>query len=513
MTTTGADLIGTTATAPGMAALAESWESFAYFHGAPYPRYAFSPSQWPDSKGPRPTPLPYVRTLVEEGADFLFRGGPPTFTVGDDPNAEGLISTIVRRNKLAARYIPLAVHVGNQGTLAAKFAYLPDDPLGPVRISFLSVPQECRIWVDPHDQSQVLMARIQYPYRSITDGKWYYFREEWTADLQVTYQPKPAGDSSVAHFMQLEGYAQTLGDGGDWQVEKKAENPFGLVPVTLIRNKQVEGSPLGAGDCWGAFRIIDRIALTMHGEDHSNQMHSKPIPVFANAVLGYAGEILPGEPVEVSNTNPQGPPADFKLVEPSGAAREYSFRSIDKWEELLYATVGLSRVDPATIGNKGNLTRLALMTAYARSVATSDRKRTSWGQDGLAVLFTNILLALERVGGVPEVRKVTEDTQVECQWEDYFDATDDDVKNLSDRTIAQNKAGILPRDRAAERVALAEGVPPSEMEDLKAELDAEKPFEPPTVPLADNGGNEDSLPTNAAAAESLDSSGVNNFSA
>lgn len=472
-TATGNDFIGTAWAAPGMAYAAEAAESWQYYHGAPYPRYAFGPQQWPVDKGPHPTPLPYAKMLVDEGAEFLFRGGPPTFTVGDNPDAEALLALIIRRNKLAARYVPLAVLAGNQGTLAVKFAYLPDAPSGPIRLSFFSVPQECRVWLDPHDQTRTLMARIQYPYRDPATGCWFYFREEWTDTLHVSYAPLLAGDASVASSSSLPSIAAHFGDGaGEWVQSEVKENPFGLVPVTLIRNKHKEGSPLGTGDCWGEFRLMDRIALTMHGEDRSNQQHSEPREVFLNASLENVAPTLPGEPISINNQNPDAPPADYKLVEPNGAAREYSYRAIDKWEQLLYAAAGLSRVDPATIGNKGNLTRLALMTAYARTVATSDRKRTSWGQDGLACLFTNVLVALSRIGG--EVQGVDDDVQVECQWPDYFEETAQDTQDASTRTIAQVGAGLLPAARGAERLALREGIPPAEVPALLEELAAER---------------------------------------
>ena len=70
---------------------------------------------------------------------------------------------------------------------------MPAQAGAPVRISFLTVPEECRVWMDPHDQQRVLMARVQYPYREAQTGRWHYFREEWTADTWVTYRPKPAG--------------------------------------------------------------------------------------------------------------------------------------------------------------------------------------------------------------------------------------------------------------------------------------------------------------------------------
>ena len=236
----------------------------------------------------------------------------------------------------------------------------------------------------------------------------------------------------------------------------------------------VEGSPLGVGDCWGAFRLIDRIALTMHGEDRSNQQHTEPREVYKNAQVNNTGPTLPGEPITISNTNPDGPPADYALVEPTGAAREYSYRSIDKWEELLYKAVGLSRLDPATLTNKGNMTRLALMTAYARTVATSDLKRVNYGEAGLSVFFRTLLVGISRTGAFGELGDVDEMIEVPCQWQDYFSPTDADLTDLTNRTVTQVKNNLLPAPRAATRLATAEGIPPAEHDDLLAELEDEE---------------------------------------
>ena len=453
----------------GYGAAKEAFESLAYFHQNPYPRYSFGAAQWPAVKGAHPTPLPYARILVDEGAEFLFSGGPPTFAVTDAPEADALLTRIVRDNGLNARYVALATRAAHFGTVAAKFSFDPNSTIRPVRIAFLSVPDECRVWVDPHDQSHILMVRIQYPYRDPSTGEWLYFREEWTEDFEISYRPKPAGDASLPGPMALPGHEDGFGDGEGFEIAAQVPNLMGVIPVGIIRNRAQEGTPLGLGDLWGSFRLMDRIALTLHGEDRANQMHSDPTTVALNAELA-GGGLIPGETVTVKNTDPNGPPADVKLLEPTGAAREYSHRSLDKWEELLYKQVGLSRVDPAAIGNKGNLTRLALMTSYARTVATSDRKRTLWGEAGLAPFFRSLLTGLANLGGVPQLQNLPADLDVTCAWPDYFAPTDQDISDQSDRAISQVTAGILPRPRAAERVALAEGVPPEEIDALLAEL-------------------------------------------
>jgi hypothetical protein len=472
------DLIGTESPAPLQAAmLAASQESWAYFLNDPYPRYAFGPRQWPPEKGPIPTPLPYAGIVIAEGAEFVFRNGSPAFSVPPEQragleDADAYLQTVIRANRLSEAWTSLAENCANQGAIAAKFSYDGDSAERPVRIAFLDVPQECRVWFDPHDCERPLLARIQYPYRNPADGNWYYFREEWTEALHVTYRPKPAGSKDCTCAEALPGYLTSLGDGDgpEWEVAAIEENPFGLVPVTVIRNRRMKGNPLGTGDCWSTFRLIDRIARTLHGEDASNQLHSDPTVAVLNAEIDNDAPLGTGEMLSIRNENPDAPPADVRLLEPSGAAREFSHKSMDRWEDLFYKRVGLSRVNPAEVTNKGNMTALAFAMTYARTIASSDRKRELWGNSGMAVFFRNLLLSLSRVGGIRELAGVDEQLVISTEWPPYFQVTDEDRANLTDRTTTQVNAGFLTPDRGAERIARAEGVPQHEIKNLLTEL-------------------------------------------
>ena len=468
-------LINTKAPPTGGTLLAlEAWQSFDYYHSRPYPAHAFGPQQWPLDKGPVPTPLPYAKILIDEGAEFMYRGGPPSFDVPGNPDATTLLQQIIETNGLASRWVPLAVRAGNIGTLAAKWSYDANDEDCPIRIAFLSVPEECRVWFDPHDQTRMLMARVQYPYQDPADGKWKYFREEWTAEEWVTYHPKDAGSSTATSAASLAGYTQNFGDGDGWEVDQRLTNDFGVIPIVLIKNRVVEGMPMGAGDCWGSFRLMDRLALTMHGEDRASQLHSDPNLVITNATLGNSGGLIPGEPLEVNNSDPEKS-ADAKLLEPSGTARQYAHQTMDRWQSLLYKQVGMSEVDPATVTNKGNLTKAVFEMLYGRTIATCNHKRTQWGQGGMAIFFRKMLIGLANHGDVKEVRSIDRDLDVNVIWPDYFEATPDDIKAISDRTMGQISGGVLPLERGAKRIAKAEGMPDADIEDLLEELKAMPP--------------------------------------
>lgn len=461
--------INTQTPAPFQALAARlGWQSQDYYNMRPYPTHAFGPQQWPRDKGPLPTPLPYVETLINEGAEFVFRNGNPTFAVADNPEADELLQEIIAQNALNDQWISLAEQAGNQGTIACKFSVDMENKVCPIRLTFLDVPTQCRVWCDPHDQNRFLMARVQYPYRA-ADGQWYYFREEWTDTLHVTYHPRLAGKADVEGYLQLAGYMETLGDGSDWEIDQQDENPFGVIPITIIRNRRAKGNPTGVGDCWKLFPLVDRLSLTMHGEDLGNQIHAQPIPVAVNATISNTGPLKPGEPIEVHSDSDESS-ADFKLVEPTGAAREFSHRSMDRWEDLLYRGAGLSRVDPAAVTNKGNMTEMAFKMTYGRTIATCDQKRKHWGESGMAVLFRNLLLGLQRMGGIKRAAKCDEKTVVGVEWPNYFGRTDDDLQTLTNRTGDQVDKGFLPIEDGAERVLRAEGLPDAKIKELLQKL-------------------------------------------
>lgn len=488
-------LIGTRLPAPRqLEMMLEGRKSEDYANLRPYPSHAFGSAQWPAEKGPIPTALPYALGLVSECANFVFRNGSPTFSVADDPEADAFLQDIIDQNHLDGQYVAIAEDAGHRGAVAALFSYDEADELCPVRISFLSIPNECRVWVDPHNLTRLLMARIQYPYRG-ADGAWYYHREEWTDDFHVVYQPRFAGGANIGEMAALNDY-QNLGDGDKedgWIEASRDPNPFGLIPLAVIRNRISKGNPLGEGDCWRAFRLIDRLALTMHGEDRSNQQHSEPIPVAVNAELEGDGRPLPGEPLSIRQENPNGGPPSFMLIEPHGQARQFTYKSMEKWESLLYWMVGLSQVDPATVSNKGNMTRAVFTMLYARTIATCDRKRKAWGVMGLCVLFKRLLLGLKNLGGIEAVKKVSPATRVSVEWPDYFGETPGDVADTTSRTIDQVQAGLLPPGRAAERLAKAEKMPEDEIQEMLKELAQHRKTlqtDPDAISTGDSTGSE-----------------------
>lgn len=507
------DLINTRAPSPRQYEMArQSWQSWDYYNCVAYPAHAFGPKQWPRDKGPFPTCLPYVQTLVSEGADFIFRNGGPVFSVTDNPEATDFINKVLRQNRMSENWVPLAEANGNQGALAVKWSINQDNLSCPIQLSFLYIPQECRVWIDPHDTTRVLMGRIQYPYRNLDDNKWYYYREEWTESLFVRYKPKSAAVADVREAMQIPGYSQHMGDEGEWTIDYTESNPYGIVPITVIRNKKVVGNPMGVGDCWNVFRVVDRIALTMHGEDRANQMHSEPAIAFKNADIENEGPLQPGEHFFIRNEDPEVE-ADVELLEPRGIARMQTHWTIEKWEKILWDSVGLSRIDPVAVTNKGNMTALAFAMTYAKTISTSDKKRNLWGESGMCVLLRSLLIGLNRYGGFKELAKVDEDVDVTCEWPLYFEQTDEDKQKLTNRTTDQVNNGFLPQEHAIRRIALSEKVPAKDIDGIIDKLRSTAKSGKSKDPDDDSISGQLPAVGIGETASLQHSSGVNNFTA
>jgi hypothetical protein len=463
-------MINTKHPAPGqMAMLLAGLASTAYYYNRPYPQYAFGPTQWPVERGPVPTALPLVSALLDEGSAFTFRNGSPTFTVIDDPAATDLLREIIVANSLDAQWISMATQAQIHGAIACKWS-IDMEADCPIRLTFLSVPQECRVWCDPHDMTKILLCRIAYPFRSLETGEWHYFREEWTSEEYVTYKPLYAGDASIADPLNLPGYMDSLGDAGNWEIDQQEPNPFGVIPITIIRNSVVKGMPLGAGTANNILRIVDRICLTLHLEDFANQSATLPTLAFINAESQNMGALSPGEPISVLTSEGSAGSADVKLLQPDGAARAFTHLDLDRWTAMLYKAVGLSLVDPQAVSSKGSLSEQVLRLLYQTTISTSDMRRELWGNSGMAVLFRNLLIGLSRVVADRRLTNLASKPVISVVWPDYFTPTDSDLADVTSRTVTQMDADLLSHEAGIERVGQAENLDADQIAAMKTVL-------------------------------------------
>ena len=125
------------------------------------------------------------------------------------------------------------------------------------------------------------MARIEYPYMDNNDGGWYWYREDWTVDQVIYYKPVKLDTAPIQknpYFYNITPYKpnQFL---FNWEVAKREENKFGVIPVFYIKNSETE-TGYGQGDLFDLTRTVDRINIVYHLMDISNQRDADPTKVF-----------------------------------------------------------------------------------------------------------------------------------------------------------------------------------------------------------------------------------------
>ena len=170
----------------------------------------------------------------------------------------------------------MAERAALEGGVALKFDFDASRMGKPVNIDALSVVDQVRLYFDAHDSDLLLMARVQYPYFDAAEGAVYWHREEWTARERVVYAPVAdlslGGQFGVGSWREADGFE-------DWAVVAREENPFGVIPILYVKN--IEALDVwGVGDLWTLYRVIDRINLTYHLMDRSNQFDSETNPIF-----------------------------------------------------------------------------------------------------------------------------------------------------------------------------------------------------------------------------------------
>ena len=452
------DLINTRYCNPNdISALMESLESWAYYEGVCYPKYNFGPAIW-RSDTPLPTPTRHVKIIVDETATFTVRNSAPTFSVPENEKANIFLQEVIKANYLDSQWIALGIDLANTGSMIAKFNYDPEDTDRPVSIAFLNVPQQARIFCDPSDHTKILMLRIQYPYRDARTGQWMMFREEWTRDLLVKYHEEPAGDSSIMSPFSIPGYLGNLGDGIDWRIESSEPNPFGLIPAVLLKNKSVGGQYLGRGTCWGAFRMIDKLALTIFLMDKYSQVSSSPHMAILEGDLDNLDPLAPGEPIVVKSGDDDTKRADVKLLEPHGNARVAVSNLLDKLEDHVYKACGVSVLNTAKYANTGQLTAAGLRIQYEDSISTANQRRLLLGNMGMCILFEKMMIGLGNLGVVPALRGYDTSEEVVVDWPEYFSPMATDIMQYAQAYSIEITSGMKTPERCAELMAKAEGL-------------------------------------------------------
>lgn len=447
--------------------IALSKQARAYQAMNPYPRFHFQ--QWmSEDRGPLPRCLPTAKSIVQRGAKWLF-GKPVQISAPKSETLEARLRDAWLDNRMDSRLVAIARDGALDGGVALKFSY-QEGAKPEIAIQSLSIVDECRLFFHPHDCDKLLMARVQYPYFDAASGETFWYREEWTAAEEI-------------HYLRLA--ATTLGNSDPdkydgWVIDNEASqpNPFGVIPLMLIKNIETDDQ-WGAADLWhpaegdGLYRIVDRINLTFHLMDKSNQFDAETNPIYIDLDVDDQDidkPLQPGQALELHSSNEE---KQGKVEFPRGgnalrpAMMEYA-KELRK--QVLEAASSVS-VDQAEFTNKGNLTSAVLEQLYQPQIEITNEKRKSYGQDGLAKFLSLITQGLENAGVDLGAGADAASAEVLIKFSPYFDLSEDEKAAKVARLQEEDIGGYLPHKRAIEEISQMEGR--DDIEAIKAELTAQ----------------------------------------
>lgn len=461
-------------------------EALAYHSQDPYPLFAFRAWKTED-RGPLPFCLPIAKGIVKRSARWLF-GKPLTLTCPDAQQFEQLIRKAWRENRMPARLRAMAEKAALEGGIVLKFDYDGSRPTRKLSIQSLSLVHQVRLFYHPHDRDQLLMARVQYPYQE--GGATYWYREEWTAAELVVYNPVRADELGRHDPDKYEG----------WVPATKELNRFGVIPLVHIRNLETDDA-WGAGDLWdprdpapcGLFRIIDRINLTYHLMDRSNQFDSGINPIYIDLDISdedVGKPLQPGEGMAAETVEGAQSQGRVEFPPSGNSLRPAMMEFCKDLRKQVHAAASSVEVDSAEITNKGNLTQAVLTQLYAPLIELTEEKRTTWGDDGLCRFFAVVAEGLRNLG----VREVDvtpgeEDEAVILGWPRFIELSDDEKTVRTTRIQMQERAGYVTRDRAIDEISALEDR--DDVETLKEELEKQPEPDPASEPDPAAGGDEE----------------------
>jgi len=380
----------------------------------------------------------------------------------------------------------------NEGGIVLKWAY-DERRTTPLAFQVLSPIENSRLYFDPHDRDKLLMLRVQYPYYDPVEGKYFFYREEWTDNECVIYNPVQAVLAQQYHRELLVGTQWLTVSQKDpdeyqeWTPKETLPNKFKVIPSWPIVNLETN-STWGAGDLWGVFRIVDRVNLAYHLMDRSNQFDSEPTPVYIDLQAdkdALDAPIAPGRGVSLKTDKSieDDPTRQGKvdLIEPAGKLRAAMTEYVKDLRKMILDAVGSVEVHQSEITNKGNLTQAVLTQLHGPLVETTEEKRKTYGDQGIARFLENCILGLSRLGlkgkipGLEKVKEANPETySVRLRWPDFFDLGEIEKLTRVERLALEEEAGYLTHERAVRMVASSELI-----EDVDKLVEEMKDWKPP----------------------------------
>jgi hypothetical protein len=433
-----------------------SRQAKAYHALVPYPGFSNMGKNWKtEDQGPYPRCRPFVNNIVSKGCTWLF-GKPVSFRVsGDESKAKEqskLVNDCWNANDMTRRSRVAAAIGAMSGGVVAKFS-MPDAD-GVPRIDILDPAEQTRLYYDPENIANLIMARIQYAIFNAIDGVWEWYREDWTDDRFVTYKRLKMTAITNAPFTDPYSLVHLVDQSSTWQIESDEKNPFGIIPVWYIKNRDV-GAEWGEGDLWAFFDIIDQINYTWNLAHVDNQQNVNGRNVFIDLSPQSeegASAAAPGSDLALESTDEKT--GQVVQLQTNAAIRPYLQEFADTLKQELLSAVGSCEFRPDEITNKGNLTSAVMLQMYAPLIERTGEKRQCYGEDGFCVFLERMSIGLSNLG--VEGWSPMEDIQI--IWPPYFEQTPDEMNQIVDREIKMIDAGLTTHDRAARSIAKAEQI-------------------------------------------------------
>lgn len=428
-------------------------EARAYHKLIPYPFFAFS--DWKSEvRGPLPKCMPFVKSALIRGVDWLF-GKPPEIMVADDESLEKTINEAWGYNWMAVKMRKAARLGATDGGVALKFAYDGGDEERPLKFMVLSLLDHCCFYTNPLDGDETLMVRVQFPYHDPRENRFYWFREEWTAEEHVQYEPLEVDRLINSQINGMASIAFGVKDPDDgFQIKQRIANEFGVIPIIRIVNRESDNEN-GEGDFWDCFRIVDRVNLAVHLMDKSNQLDAEANLVLIDAEIEQDDMDrgpAPGEPMVLDSKDDKHQ-AKADLLERSGQFRPHLETYATELKRDILEAVGSVYIRGEDITNKGNMTVAVLTQLYEPQVRSTSNKREQYGQFGIKTLLETACLGLSNMGV-----KGFAPREVSLRWPAFFDYTPEEKQVITSTTLQQRDAQLMPHERAVEKIATAENV-------------------------------------------------------
>jgi hypothetical protein len=486
---TANDLIGTKALPSQHEYVrAEARRALAYYNLEPYPIWAFA--KWKtEEMGPLPRCRPFVQKIAKEGAEWLF-SRPVQFRAEGHDELSKLINATWNANRMASKSLAWAVDASCTGGTVLKFSYDASKSEYP-RITALSQSEQTRLYFDPHDTECLLMARIQYAYIDYTEkgGRWMWYREEWTDDEYVLYDPIPVSSGvGVLAAAKPNPYDYVgAADQSAWVVQKREPNPFKIIPVWLVKNR-LSSDWYGMGDLWELYSAVDQINFTRDLGHKDNQKRVNPKVNYIDLEVPEnesAQGTTPGRAtvLESSGDNHQG---KIEVVELQGRARPDIDKFADDLLRELYDAAGVTGVNPEEITNKGAMTASVIRLLFDSIIKTTEQKRRLYGEDGYCMFFERMLTGMTNIG----VWNAQAGVDVQCLWPSIVALTPLDLQQTVSTFAQMIAEGFTTRERATRAIATMTDVndPDALLEEATREYEA-RTAQAASEPVETPGGN------------------------